>query len=151
MSSILKGVRQVKGDSCKQKLLITLELLCSIFLHINLHVSLGRAFWAACPVGFFSFFRKSNLLIQSTESFDPSKHLCAHDVEFIPEGVILSIRWSKVIQYRECILHIPLPKIKDSPFCPSTSLLGLTIECPAGSTPVPLFRFYPLIAWCWSY
>ena len=90
---------------------------------------------------FFSFFRKSNLLIQSLESFDLSKHLCAHDVEFTPEGVILSVRQSEVIQYRERILHTPLPKIKNFPFCPSTSLLGLTTECPAAGTPVPLFRF----------
>ena len=62
-------------------------------------------------------------------------------MEFTPEGVILSVRLSKVIQYRERILHIPLPKIKNSPFCPSTSLLGLTTECPAARTPVPLFRF----------
>ena len=141
MSSILKGLRRVKGDSCTQNLPITLELLRSIFLHINLHASLDRAFWAACHVGFFSFFRKSNLLIQSPESFDPSKYLCAHDVEFTPEGVILSVRWSKFIQYRERILHIPLPKIKNSPFCPCTSLLGLSSECPAAGTPVPLFRF----------
>ena len=80
-------------------------------------------------------------VVPAAESFDPSKHLCTHDLEFTPEGIILSVRWSKVIQYRERILHIPIHKIKDSPFCPSTSLLGLTIECPAGGTPVPLFRF----------
>ena len=141
VSSIIKGVRRVKGDTCIQKLLITLELLRSIFLNLDLNVSFDRAFWAACLVGFFSFFRKSNLLIQSPESFDPSRHLCAHDVEFTPEGVILCVRWSKIIQYRERTLHIPLPKINNSPFCPSTALLGLTLECPSGPTPAPLFRY----------
>ena len=68
VSSILKGVRRVKGDTCTQKLPITLELLRSIFLNLDLNVSFDRAFWAACLVGFFSFFRKSNLLIQSPES-----------------------------------------------------------------------------------
>ena len=141
ITSILKGVRRVKGDACAQKLLITLELLRSIFLTLNLHSSFDRAFWAACLVGFFSFFRKSNLLIQSPELFDPSKHLCVHDVEFTPQGVVLAIRWSKVIQYRERTLHVPLPKISNSPFCPSTSLLGLCNECSGSPTPAPLFRY----------
>ena len=56
VSSILKGVRRVKGDSCTQKLPITLGFLRSIFLHINLHASLDRAFWTACLVVFFSPF-----------------------------------------------------------------------------------------------
>ena len=134
-------MRRVKGDACTQKLPITLELLRSIFLTLNLQNSFDRTFWAACLVGFFSFFRKSNLLIQSPELFDPSKHLCVHDVQLTPQGVVLAIRWSKVIQYREWTLLVPLPKINNSPFCPSTSLLGLCNECSGSPTPAPLFRY----------
>ena len=127
-------MRRVKGDACAQKLPITLELLRSIFLTLNLHNPFDHAVWAACLVGFFSFFRKSNLQIQSPELFDPSKHLCVHDVEFTPQGVVLAIRWSKVIQNKRT-LHVPLPKINNSPFCPSTSLLGL---CNESSEVLPL-------------
>ncbi|MEW8544996.1 MAG: hypothetical protein AB2693_15840, partial [Candidatus Thiodiazotropha sp.] len=98
-------------------------------------------FWAACLVGFFSFFRKSNLLVESHILFDPSRHLCANDIQFTTTGAVLKVRWSKVIQFRERTLHIPLPKIPNSMFCPSTALLMLTLEnsrCPA---PVPLFRY----------
>ena len=56
ITSILKGVWRVKGDACAQKLPITLELLRSIFLTLNLHSSFDRAFWAACLVGFFLLF-----------------------------------------------------------------------------------------------
>ena len=51
------------------------------------------------------------------------------------------MRWSKVIQFRERLLHIPLPEIPNSPFCPSTALLHLMLENPVGSFPVPLLRY----------
>lgn len=141
VSSILKGVKRVKGDSSAQKLPITLDILCKIFLTLDLLSSFDRAFWAACLVGFFSFFRKSNLLVQSHILFDPKRHLCASDVQFTPDGVILTVRWSKVIQFREKTLHIPLPKLVNSPFCPSTALLRLALENPPCPSPVPLIRY----------
>ena len=141
VSSILKGVRRLKGDASVQKLPITLDILRKIFLVLDLHSSFDRTFWAACLVGFFSFFRKSNLLVPSHILFDPGRSLCANDVQFNDDGVILTVRWSKVIQFRERILHIPLPKIPNSPFCPSTALLHLTLDCPPCSRPVPLFRY----------
>ena len=141
ISSILKGVRRVKGDTCNQKLPITLELLQSIFLKLDMSTPFDRVFWAACLVAFFSFFRKSNLLIQSSSTFDPSRHLCIKDAEFTAEGVVLSVRWSKVIQFRERTLHIPLPKIENSPFCPSTALLGIVLAVPPSCHPLPLFCF----------
>lgn len=141
VTSILKGVRRIKGDSSNQKLPITLEILAKMFAKLDLTCSFDRTFWTACLVAFFSFFRKSNLLIPSVELFDPARHLCATDVLFEPQGVMLVIRWSKVIQFRERILHIPLPRIPDSMFCPSNALLGMSLECPNDSVPVPLFRY----------
>lgn len=141
VNSILKGVRRIKGDSPSQKLPVTLDILKLLFLRLNLRNSFDRCFWAACLVGFFSFFRKSNLLVESHILFDPSRHLCASDIQFTPEGAVLKVRWSKVIQFRERTLHIPLPKISNSMFCPSTALLMVALEnspCPA---PVPLFRY----------
>ena len=140
-SSILKGVRRVKGDNPSQKLLITLDILHKVFVTLNLLSSFDRAFWAACLVGFFSFFRKSNLLVPSHILFDPKRHICASDVQFSPDGAILTVRWSKVIQFRERTLHIPLPKIVNSPFCPSSALLRVALENLPCPTPVPLIRY----------
>lgn len=112
-----------------------------MFSKLTVTCSLDRTFWAACLVAFFSFFRKSNLLIPTVELFDPSRHLCAADVQFGPLGIILTIQWSKVIQFHERVLHIPLPQFPDSVFCPSNALLGMSLECPNTSIPVPLFRY----------
>ncbi|MEW8547236.1 MAG: hypothetical protein AB2693_27310 [Candidatus Thiodiazotropha sp.] len=141
VSSILKGVRRVKGDKSQQKLPITLDILREIFKRLDLLCSFDRSFWAACLVAFYSFFRKSNLLIPSIEAFDPKKHLCASDVSFTPDGMVLLVRWSKVIQFQERTLQIPLPRIPNSAFCPSNALLGLLFEHPHENSPVPLFRY----------
>ena len=141
VSSILKGIRRVKGDASQQKLPITLDILRKIFSQLDLHCSLDRVFWAACLVAFYSLFRKSNLLIPSIDVFDPNKHLCASDASFTPEGVVLSVRWSKVIQFRERTLQIPLPRIPNSAFCPSNAILGMLLECPKIKDPVPLFQY----------
>lgn len=141
VASILKGVRRLKGDASVQKLPITLDILKRIFVTLNLQTSFDRSFWTVCLVGFFSFFRKSNLLVPSHILFDPTRHLCATDVQFTPDGAFLIVRWSKVIQFKERLLHIPLPKIPMSPFCPSTALLRLTLESPPCPLPVPLFRY----------
>ena len=141
VTSILKGVRRIKGDSSNQKLPITLDVLTKIFSRLNLNNSFDRIFWTTCIVAFFSFFRKSNLLIPSVELFDPTKHLCAADVLFAPQEAIVVVRWSKVIQFQERVLHIPLPRIPDSIFCPCNALLAMTLECPSSTVPVPLFRY----------
>ena len=141
VSSILKGVKLVKGNTVTQKLPITIDILMGIVTKLDLQQSLDWCFWTACLVAFFSFFRKSNLLIPSLTAFDPTRHLCATDIDFTTLGVVLTVRWSKVIQFRERRLLIPLPHIPNSVFCPSLALLLLTLECPAPPTPAPLFRY----------
>ena len=98
-------------------------------------------FWAACLVGLFSLFRKSNLFVPSVDQFDPRKHICRTDVEFGPSGAVLSVRWSKTIQFQQCILHIPLPRIMHSPFCPTGALLLCLSRIQKSSSPSPLFCY----------
>ena len=141
VTSILQGVKRVKGNKSVQKLPITLDILRRLVCKLDMSISFDRVFWTACIVAFFSFFRKSNLLIQSTGSFDPGRSLCTSDVEFQSEGVVLTVRWSKVIQFRERTLRIPLPKINNSLFCPSKALLGLCLTCSSQEGPSPLFRY----------
>ena len=122
MSSILNGVKSVKGDSVTQKLPMTLDLLSKIFMTLNLSSPYDRVFWAACVVGFFFFFRKSNLLIPSPQSFDPTWHMCATDVQFTLEEAVLSVRWFKVIPFRQRLLtRIPRRAVSHLPPTPLPS------------------------------
>ena len=118
VASILKGVRRVKGNSSLQKLPITFDILRAIFMKLDLKCSFERSFWTACLVTFFCFFRKSNLLVQSHILFDPSRHLCASDVEFTQDRAVLTVRWSKVIQLRSVSSIYLYPEYKTLLFAP---------------------------------
>lgn len=141
ISSILKGARRVLGEVSKPKLPITIDILKQVFSCIDLSSPHDICFWAACLVAFFSFFRKSNLLAPSWGHFDPNKHLCRSNIKFGADGVIITVHWSKTIQYSQRSLEIPLPLIPNSPFCPSTALMLLFKSTPCSIQSVPAFVF----------
>ena len=85
---------------------------------------MDATFWAACVIAFFSVFRKSNLLISSTSSFDPHKHLRMCDIHVWTWGLLLVLRWSKTIQYRNRTLLVPVPKIEHSKLFPHAATLN---------------------------
>ena len=66
----------------------------------------------------FTFFRKCNLLPPTTTSFDPQQHLRNCDIAFYPWGINLVGRWSKTIQYKNCTLLVPIPRINRSSCVP---------------------------------
>ena len=66
--------------------------------------------------------RKSHLLARSVHSFDPSQQLLRSDLQFLPWGVLMTMRWSKTIQFRERVVQLPLPLIPGSPLCPVTAI-----------------------------
>lgn len=141
LDSVLKGLKRQKGDKVSQKLPITADILSGILQLLDFNKHFDVTFWAVCLVGFFSFFRKSNLLVPSLTKFDPNKHLCCSDVSFSMSGAILSVRWSKTIQFRQRILEVPLPHIPGSPYCPSSALLLATSFLPPAQAPRPLFCY----------
>ena len=59
-------------------------------------------------------FRKSHLLPTAPHLFDPRKQLTKADFKIFPWGTLITIRWSKTIQFRERIVEIPLPCIPRS-------------------------------------
>ena len=141
ISSILKGLRRHKGDSTQQKLPISPDILFGILSVLDLNRPFDVTFWTACLVGFFTFFRKSNLLIPALEKFDPSKHLCRSDVQLGSSGAVISVRWSKTVQFKQRVLHIPLPRIAASPCCPTTALLLTLARLPMSRGPIPLLCY----------
>ena len=120
---LLRGIKRINGASISQKLPITPDVLYKIQAVLNLNSSIDATFWAACSEAFFSFFRKSNLLPTSTAAFDPHRHLHNCDVRLYPWGIILVVRWSKTIGYRNRTLLVPVPRIAHSSLCPSSAVM----------------------------
>ncbi|XP_066298120.1 integrase/recombinase xerD homolog [Branchiostoma lanceolatum] len=122
LQTTLRGIRRIHGDCVTQKLPITPDILRAMYLQLDFTQAKHVVFWAACLVGFFSFFRKSNLLPKTAKTFDPVKHLCRKDFRFFEWGAVITVRWSKTIQFRERTLQIPIPRVNGSPLCPTAAL-----------------------------
>ncbi|CAC5418430.1 unnamed protein product [Mytilus coruscus] len=123
----------------QRKLPVTPQLLKKILTTLDLQNPNHISFWAACLVAFFSFFRKSNLFVPTLAEFDAGKHLSRQDIVFQTSGTLLRIRKSKTIQFANRLLEIPLPRILNSPLCPSQALLLHVKMIPAVSCPSPAF------------
>ena len=126
LSTLLKGLKREMGASVCKKAPVTPELLLGMRSRLIMSSSLDRAVWAAALLMFFCLLRKSNVLPASLSSFCPGKHLARQDFSLAPQGLpyglVVNLRWSKTIQYRERTLLCPLPKLSGHPLCPVTAL-----------------------------
>lgn len=114
----LRGFKRLLGTAVKQKLPITPSILLSIRQHLQPDDIEHSALWAAFLVGFFTFFRKSNLVPPSVRKFNADLHLTRRDFTFTDWGMVITVRWSKTIQFRNKILLIPVAAISGHPLCP---------------------------------
>ena len=53
----------------------------------------------------------------SPTSFDPRKQLTEADFKIFSRRALITLRWSKIIQFRERVVEIPLLRIPRSPLC----------------------------------
>ena len=94
-------------------------MLFRIWRILNLRCSLHASVWAVCLTAFFGMFRKSNLLPYSASGFDSNTQLTKADFTFKScRGVLVHMKWSKAIQFRDRAVLIPFSFIPDSPLCP---------------------------------
>ena len=114
---LMHGIKRLRGNVVRQKLPITPDILHQLHGKLDLTNLLDATFWATRVIAFFSFFLKSKLLIPSASSFDPLKHLRICDIRFYNWGLLLLVRWSKTIQYRNRTLLVPVPRIEHSKLC----------------------------------
>ena len=121
----------------KQAKPITPEIMLDMVSFLDLTKRMDLVFWGVVVVGFFTFFRKSNLVPDSKETFDPKKQLTRGSVWFDDTLAILTITWSKTIQYRQRAIEIPLFPVPNSPLCPVTLVKAL-MAC-RGKPSRPLF------------
>jgi hypothetical protein len=118
---VKRGVSRLKGVPAKQKLPITVQILREVFEGLD-HFSspLDIAFWAACLVAFFGFFRKSTILPVSSSS--PSG-ICRSDVRnFTSSSFELVVKHSKTIQFGQRVLVLPFVSCADQRICPVRAL-----------------------------
>lgn len=88
----------------------------------DLRIPLHAAMWALFLVAFFSFLRKSNLVVENTRSVPSLKVLRRSNLILNEHTAYLRILETKTIQFAQRSLNIPLPVIPGSMLCPVAAL-----------------------------
>ena len=95
-------------------------------------------FWCLVLFAFFLMARKSNLVPDTVSRFSPGKQLCRNDVRNLDGYLLVTIKWSKTIQFGERVLRIPVLAIPNSILCPVHAYIHMCKLVP-GRGEWPLF------------
>lgn len=130
---MLKGLARLNPHCSKQARPITPMILCYILTKLDLNNPCDATFWCLFLHVFFLLFRKSNLVPNSVSSFKPEKQLNRKNIVYDKEINILliTIKWSKTIQFGERHLIIPIVAIPGSSLCPVKAYLNMVKLVPA--------------------
>jgi hypothetical protein len=163
LTLVQRGIQRVLGSNSSRKLPITFSILQQIFHLLDFHSSFDLTFWAVCLVAFFSFLRKSNLLVSTANSFNPDIHLTISDLTFTPTALLLKVRHAKTIQYSDRVFTAIVPHIPNSPFCPALATMLVVqkyqaspyqpvfvYSCPTGTKPLCYPAFLSKLRQCLS-
>ena len=71
----MRGMTRLKAHHPKQAQAMTVEMLTAMQAVVNKSDSRELVAWAAVLLGFFCLLRKSNMVPESKDSFDPNKQL----------------------------------------------------------------------------
>ena len=135
---LIKSIPQLPSNPLTIKQLFTPSLLQQLLLKQNSfpHPLLYKALYL---LAFHGFFRISNLVPNSLQTFNLSQHLARGDIIFGHPGAHIVVKWTKTINNRQGRV-IQLSSIPNSPLCPILALQSYIAAYPA-SPNQPFFSF----------
>ena len=114
----LKGMARLKPHCIKQALPITPNMLLQIYSFMNMSDPNDAVYWCLFLFAFYLFARKSNLVPTSKKDLKSNKFLLRKSVSVEEEYLLVTMNWSKTIQFGERVLQTPLIPSFGSNLCP---------------------------------
>ena len=114
----LRGLARIIDTPPKHAKPMTSAILLSFLPYLNLSIPLHATLWAAFLVAFFTFARLSNIVPDSTDSFDITKQFARADFISHPDHLLVLFKWSKTNQFHSHVTPVPLSALPGSPLCP---------------------------------
>ena len=76
--------------------------------------------WVAILLWFYMFLRKSNLVLDTMDAFNPDHQFPRMDMNLlgVQRAMMFEIRWSKTIQHKQKVLRLPVLPAKNKAVCP---------------------------------
>ena len=116
-TTVLKGIRRIKGDSVHRMLPMTVSILRRMRGRLDLTKSSNCTYWAACLIAFYGMFRLSSI-------FPPiAKKTTIGDVLLYKWGIVITFTYSKTVQFQQRQPFISLPWGSDPVLCPGRALI----------------------------
>lgn len=115
----LKGINRLNPHCVRQALPITSGILLEMYPFFDLHVTSDACFWCLFLFAFFLLARKSNLVLDKKSDVS-GKYLLRESVRYLNNNLVVSIHWSKTLQFGERILELPLLR-SNTILCPVTA------------------------------
>lgn len=133
VSSTLIGARRLLGDSCFSSDPLLPKQLIMIYHTLDMSVQFDVVFWAATVVAFRGLLCKSAVC-------KGDGCILRKDVEFHDWGVVLILRKSKTIQFKDRVHKIPLARVA-GPLC-AVTWIQKVLSLGQVSDTSPLFGYF---------
>ena len=122
----LQGLWRTNEHVPRRALPMTPSILWALVKVLDLTKVDEAVFWCLCLFAFFLLFRKSNLIPDTVEGFDPKWQLTYSDCMLMDQRLFVGIRWSKNAQFSRELLTFPLPKLDNSVLCPIKAFTNMS-------------------------
>ena len=133
---VLKGIKNVLGDTVKQKQPLTVEQLVQMYNSLDLDSELELILWTVVITSFRSLLRKSNLVPDYSRQADHLLH--RGDVEIFPWGVMLHVTSTKTLRHHEYVLDLPIKFVSNPALCAASAIIH-HVSTYKGTKDDPLF------------
>ena len=119
MQLFTQGLKRVLIHEVKQAAPLTPQLLVRISVVVDYTSQVDMVAWMATLLGFYMFMR-SNLVPENMDNFNPEEQFMRKDFNIMsPEtAMMVDVRWSKTVQYKQKILRYPVLPAKNKAICP---------------------------------
>ena len=120
MRMFSQGIKRAMEHEVKQAAPITPEILLRISRVVDYTNLTDMVAWVATLIGFTMFLRKSNLVPDTMESFQPHMQFCRKDFNTTGPltAMMAEITWAKNLQFKQKILRIPILPAGNKAICP---------------------------------
>lgn len=148
---LMRGLKFELAHPIKQAAPMTPDLLRRIYHMVDFSRAEELVSYTAILIGFYMFLRRSNLAPETQEGFQEGRHLTRGDVRLGQALVVVEVRWSKTLQYKQKTLLLPLIPAKFVEICPIYWLRVMTNRIharpndPLFSIPVGEGKVQPLV------
>lgn len=136
----LLAVRKLLGDEVHRKEPVDPLLLAKMYSKLDFKECDDCVIWAIILLGFFGLLRISNMLGVSCEAFNSKKFLTRDDIKWVPQGIVIYVKWAKNNQFKCRVLELAIPELSGHCLCPVTAIKRAFEQTPLVMGNEPAFQ-----------